>query len=79
MWLVTNLLHYVLRQKNLLENEAAGLLTYSAEDERRMYSYITPQTRKVQPTQPLILTTFTPTPVAPVDIAQRTSARVSSK
>ena len=58
----------------LLKTKANAPFTYSAEDEAKMYPDITAQTRTIRTTPPLVLTTFTPTPVSHVDTTQTTSA-----
>ena len=63
-----------LAKEALLKTEATAPFTYSADDEARMYPDITTQTRTIRTTSPLVLTTFTPAPVAHVDTTQTTSA-----
>ena len=58
----------------LLKTGATETLTYSAEDEAKMYPDITAQTRTIHTTPSLVLTTFTPAPVSAVDTTQTTSA-----
>ena len=63
-----------LAKEALLKTEATAPLTYSAEDEAKMYPDITAQTRTLRTTPPLVLTTFTPAPVFHVDTTQTPSA-----
>ena len=58
----------------LLKIETIAPLTYSAEDEAKMYPDITAQTRIVRTTSPLALTTFTSAPVSTIGTTQTTSA-----
>ena len=63
-----------LAEEALLKTEANAPLTYSAEDEEKLYSDVTAQTRTIRTTPPLVLTTFTPAPISQVDTTQTTSA-----
>ena len=63
-----------LAKEGLLKTEANAPLTYSAEDDAKMYPDVTAQTRTIRTTHPLVLTTFTPAPVSTIDTTQTTSA-----
>ena len=63
-----------LAKEALLKTEANAPCAYSAEDEEKLYPDVTAQTRTIRTTPPLVLTTFTPTPVSHVDTTQTTSA-----
>ena len=53
-----------LAKETLLKTEANAPLTYSAEDEEKLYPDVTAQTRTIRTTLPVVLTTFTPAPVS---------------
>ena len=62
-----------LAKEALLKTEATALLTYSAEDEEKLYPDVTAQTRLIRSTPLVTLTTFTPTQPLSVDITQVSS------
>ena len=63
-----------LAKEVLLKTEANAPFTYSPEDEEKLYPDVTAQTRAIRTTPPLVLTTFTPTPVPHVETIQTTTA-----
>ena len=63
-----------LAKEALLKTEANAPFSYSAEDEEKLYPDVTASTRTIRTTPPLVLTTFTPSPVSHVDTPQTTSA-----
>ena len=63
-----------LAKEALLKTEATAPLTYSAEDEEKLYPDVTAQTRTIRTTPQLDLTTFTPAPVSHVETIQITSS-----
>ena len=62
-----------LAKEALLKTEANAPFSYSAEDEK-LYPHVTASTRTIRTTHPLVLTTFTPSPVSHVETPQTTSA-----
>ena len=62
-----------LAKEVLLKIEATARFTYSTSDEEKLYPDVTAQTRTIRTTPPLVLSTFTPSPVPPVDTTQTTS------
>ena len=56
-----------LAKEDLLKTEATAPSTYSAADEEKLYPDNTALTRTIRTTPPLVLTTFTPAPVSPID------------
>ena len=66
-----------LAEKALLRTEATAQLTYSAEDEEKLNSDVTTQTRLIRSTPPVTLTTFTPTQPLSFAITQLSSTSVS--
>ena len=63
-----------LAKEALLKTEANAPFPYSAEYEEKLYQDVTASTRTIRTTPPLVLTTFTPSPVSHVDTPQTTSA-----
>ena len=63
-----------LAKETLLKTEANAPFSYSAEDEEKLYPDVTASTRTIRTTPPLVLTTFTPSPVSHVEPTQTTSA-----
>ena len=63
-----------LARQALLKTEATAPFTYSTADEEKLYPDVTAQTSTIRTTPPLVLTTFTPAPVSPVDTTKTTSA-----
>ena len=63
-----------LAKEALLKTEANAPFSYSAEDAEKLYPDVTASTRTICTTPPLLLTTFTASPVSHVDTPQTTSA-----